>query len=180
MGSIKKFGGNRIMKDWSEYKPEKFPLRQNGRWVDNWFSNMVPCKIIVDGEEYNSVENYYQAMKTLDKDLQCKIAKLSPAESKKIGNQIDLRSDWDDVCYEYMKKGLCAKFKDIPEWGGKLLATGNDMIIEWNNWGDKKWGVTIDDCKGKNLLGKALMEIRLEIFHDLENILDEDNFFPIL
>ena len=58
-----------------------------------------------------------------------------------------------------MKYALNAKFIQ-PEWKGKLLVTGNEPIIEWNNWGDWIWGVDVRSCNGKNMLGIALMEIR--------------------
>ena len=49
----------------------------------------------------------------------------------------------------------------IPELREKLLATGNEELIEGNWWGDTYWGV----CKGKgeNNLGKSLMKIRTEL-----------------
>jgi ribA/ribD-fused uncharacterized protein len=120
---------------------------------------MTICILNIDGIIYNSTENYYQAMKSLDDHERRKIAGMAPNKSKRYARTIQLRPDWEEVKYEVMKKALLAKFS-IPEWRDKLLATGDEMIIEWNNWNDKIWGVSIKDYEGQNLLGKCLMEVR--------------------
>lgn len=145
---------------WSEHRPAKFDMR--GGWVHNWFSNMAPSNITIDGVTYRSVENYYQAMKTLNESEQAAIAVASPSKSKQLGRKVTLRPDWEQVKYVVMKTALRAKFNQ-PEWKDKLLATGNEVLIEWNNWNDRIWGVSIADNQGQNLLGKALEEIRDEL-----------------
>lgn len=157
------------MKNWKEFKPIHFEM--NGRWIKNWFSNMVLSPLVIDGFKYCSVENYYQSQKSLDKNDWLKFENITPSEAKKQGRLIPLRHDWEQIKYEVMKKGLRVKFNSEP-WKQLLLDTDKDMIIEWNNWGDKIWGVTIDDCIGNNLLGNALMEIRTELqneYSKLEN-----------
>ena len=148
------------MQTWHAHKPTSFPMR--GRWVFNWFSNMLDSEITIDGITYRSVENYFQAQKITDLEVRLAMSQIDPHFSKKVGREIDLREDWNDIRYEVMKTGLRAKFSK-PEWKEKLLLTGTDTIIEWNNWNDKSWGVSIYDCEGDNLLGKALMEIRNEL-----------------
>ena len=56
-----------------------------------------------------------------------------------------------------MKFALRCKFQ-VPELREKLLATGDEELIEGNWWNDKFWGV----CKGEgcNMLGLILMEVR--------------------
>lgn len=151
------------MQNWCKYKPEQFEF--NGKWISNWFSNMIECLIIVDGIQYNSVENYYQAMKTLDVQQQLLIAKLSPHASKSYSRKIKLRDDWDSVKIGFMKRALIIKFTQNPYWRQKLI-DHNDVIIEWNNWGDKYWGVTINDCLGNNVLGVLLMQIRSSLIDE--------------
>jgi len=58
-----------------------------------------------------------------------------------------------------MKKALDIKFAKGTNQANKLLETGNDEIIEWNNWGDRIWGKTLDGI-GENRLGIMLMDIR--------------------
>lgn len=146
--------------EWTQYKPTSFEY--NGKWIKNWFSNMEPCLIKIDGESYKSVENYYQSMKSLDPEMRKQISDATPSASKQIAKKIQLRSDWGEVKYDVMKKALRAKWSK-PDYKDALLSTGDDMIIEWNNWSDRTWGVDIRNDKGLNLLGQALMEIRNEL-----------------
>ena len=148
------------MENWSKYKPDSFEI-VNG-WIRNWFSNMVISPMIIDGIVYNSVENYFQSHKSLDRDERIRIASLLPSISKKEGRKLKLREDWEEVKYEVMKTALRVKFNS-KYWKDELLSTGDSIIIEWNNWNDKIWGVPINNCIGENLLGKALMEIREEL-----------------
>jgi ribA/ribD-fused uncharacterized protein len=149
-----------MLKNWKKYRPIEFELI-NG-YVHNWFSNMTPCLIEIDGIQYNSVENYYQAMKSNNLDDWKRIVVLAPNKSKREGQKINMRYDWEFVKVDVMYKALSVKFT-IPEWKEKLLSTNNDMIIEWNNWNDKIWGVSIKDNLGQNLLGLTLIKIRDEI-----------------
>ena len=145
------------MKNWKQYKNE-IKFSKNG-WVDNWFSNMIEVDIIINEKTYKSIENYYQSEKmTNDKDKEY-IANLSPQQSKKEARKLSIRKDWDTYKFIAMRTALEAKFS-IPKWKKKLLSTGNDMIIEWNNWNDKFWGVSINDNLGHNHLGLMLMDIR--------------------
>jgi len=148
------------MKNWEQYK-KNIVFSKNG-WVDNWFSNMIETDIEIDGEIYKSVENYYQSQKmTNDKDRKY-IASLSPHESKTKARFLSIRDDWNKEKFNVMRKALDVKFR-LPYWKKKLISTGNDKIIEWNNWGDKIWGVSIHDNLGHNRLGIMLMEIRSEL-----------------
>jgi len=52
---------------------------------------------------------------------------------------------------------LTQKFFDA-DLRAKLLATGNEELIEGNTWGDTFWGVC--DGKGLNKLGQLLMVVR--------------------
>ena len=45
----------------------------------------------------------------------------------------------------------------------KLLATGNVMLIEGNNWNDTYWGYDFDKKQGLNKLGNILMQVRYEL-----------------
>lgn len=142
--------------NWNQYKPKQFVYR--GKYIDNWFSNMSPTPILIDGKEWPSVENYYQAMKTLNLNEREKIRKASPSESKYLGRRVTLRRDWENVKVSIMKQAVTLKFEQHPDLLQKLLAT-KGPIIEWNNWNDRIWGVTLDGI-GKNLLGNILTDIR--------------------
>jgi len=143
--------------NWEKYRPAEFEYR--GKWVNNWFSNMVPDEITIDDITYPSVENYYQAMKSEDRAVHKHFATLSPSNAKWEGRKLPLRENWEKLKRIYMFNALLVKFEK-PEWMEKLLNTGNEKIIEWNNWNDKIWGVSIVDNEGENILGILLMNIR--------------------
>lgn len=132
-------------------------------YTKNWFSNFEPfdTPFIYQGISYKTPENFYQAMKTEITDIETryKIASVSASQSKKLGRKVKLRSDWEDIKIDVMRYVLKIKFKPGTTWYKKLLSTGVDEIVEWNNWGDRIWGKTLDG-KGSNYLGKLLMEIR--------------------
>jgi len=54
-----------------------------------------------------------------------------------------------------------AKFEQNPDLAAKLIATGDEELVEGNTWGDTYWGV----CRGvgQNKLGKILMNVRQEL-----------------
>jgi len=54
-----------------------------------------------------------------------------------------------------------AKFTQNADLAERLLATGDEMLIESNDWGDRIWGQV--DGLGQNYLGKILMRIRTEL-----------------
>jgi cytidine deaminase len=70
---------------------------------------------------------------------------------------------------------LRAKFQ-APELRRKLLATGDRELIEGNNWRDTTWGCIRDkegNWKGRNELGKLLMQIRDELRAEEGTLSDE-------
>lgn len=154
------------MKNWLAHKPEEFLY--SGKWIRNWFSNFEPVNLWIEGRQWPSVENYYQAMKTNDPVIQEQIRCSSPSEAKRYGRKIKMNqfSDWESRKTGVMKQALMAKFQQ-DRWRKALLSTGTEPIIEWNNWGDQIWGVTLDGI-GENRLGLLLMAIREKLQKESE------------
>lgn len=122
-----------------------------------FLSNFFRSEVSYGGLVYPSVEHAYQAAKTLDPEQQKHIREAhSPGEAKRRGRDATLRGDWDSVKDEVMMALVWAKFQDEP-LRGRLLATGEALLIEGNNWGDRYWGV---DGHGLNKLGLTLMAVR--------------------
>lgn len=141
-----------------------------GRW--SFLSNFYPSKITYKGITYPTVEHYYVAQKIKSDqiingtfypvaDVKEIISKISsPGEVKRFGRTLSLRKDWDSIKLDVMDWGLREKFKDV-NLKEMLLQTGDDELVEGNNWGDVFWGVC--NSKGENHLGKLLMKVRDEI-----------------
>lgn len=138
-------------------------------YVNNWFSNMLPLDdpFEHDGIKYFAAENFYQAMKipAHRRDLRVEIAAMSPHASKgcfrKYPNKFVINDTWClQVKVKAMRTVLDFKFAPGTSWHEKLIATGDEPIIEFNNWGDVFWGFDVNLLKGQNQLGKLLMSIR--------------------
>lgn len=126
-----------------------------------FLSNYYNSPITHDGITYPTNEHFFQAMKTLKVDERLAIAAAkTPGQAKRMGRSVTLRSDWETVKSYYMELGLRLKFQN-PDLAAKLIATGDEELIEGNTWGDRIWGVC--NGEGENRLGKLLMKIRDEL-----------------
>jgi ribA/ribD-fused uncharacterized protein len=150
----------------------------------DYLSNFYPSPFTVGGVEYPNNETYFMKMKQeryepKNKNLGQQILDTdNPADVKKLGRKIKNfdEDDWSKVRYKVMKKGLKYKFKQNPKLMKKLLSTGDKLLVEASPY-DKVWGVGLtaaqvkrgEKFNGKNLLGKALMEIRAKYSHEEES-----------
>jgi ribA/ribD-fused uncharacterized protein len=140
-----------------------------------WLSNFFPIEPFeYDGITFNTTENFYQAMKSLDRKEREYIAKLKPGESKRYVNPIYnkkfiVREDWDDIKLSVMEYGLRQKFSQ-PDFKDLLLSTRNIYIEETNGWGDVFWGCNTSG-EGQNILGKIITKLRAELLEN-KNLLD--------
>ena len=139
-----------------------------------FLSNFSHSLILYEGIVYPTVEHFFQAMKTLiHAEREAIAAAATPGIAKRMGRQITLRPDWERIKADVMRIGLRLKFADY-ELAKKLLATGDEYLVEGNTWHDNCWG----DCScpkcasttGRNLLGQLLMEIREEVRSEWESM----------
>lgn len=130
------------------------------------FSNFFQSPIEIDGRVWQTVEHYFQAMKSNDPKVQEHIRTCKgPATAKKMGRSATLRPDWEHVKEDVMVQALRVKFKN-PSLRLALLETGTSQIIEDAPW-DEYWG-SGKSGRGKNRLGVLLMKVRQEIAYDEE------------
>jgi ribA/ribD-fused uncharacterized protein len=127
-----------------------------------FLSNFWPATVEFEGITYPTAEHAYQAAKTLDPNERRRIAALpTPADAKREGRKLKLREDWETAKFEVMEQVVRYKFTHRPELRDKLLATGDALLEEGNDWGDQVWG-TVNGV-GENRLGKILMKVRAEL-----------------
>lgn len=113
---------------------------------------------------YPSVEHAYHASKCANKTDQEQFKTGTAGNAKRLGRKVQLRADWSDALkIKIMRDLVREKFMQHPKLAKRLLATGDDELIEGNWWKDVFWGVC--DGVGKNHLGKILMGIREELSH---------------
>lgn len=130
------------------------------RFREEYFflSNFYPVEISMGEEIYPTLEHAYQASKTLDENERLSIQyQPTPGKAKRASAELTVRKDWDSIKVHIMRNLLEQKFSK-PSLKKMLLETGDEEIVEGNTWGDTFWGVC--KGKGKNVLGKLLMEIR--------------------
>ena len=125
-----------------------------------WLSNFTPCVVTLDGVNYPSTENAYQASKTLYIGLRKQFETMTAGQSKRAGRHLIIRADWDEIKLSVMEDLTRQKYAQEP-FRSKLLATGELTIQEGNRWGDTFWGIC--EGVGKNHLGKIIMKIRSEL-----------------
>ncbi len=142
---------------------------------DSIYSNFRFSPISIDGNRFNSMEQFYQWSKASyfgDTDmaeaiLNAKFPRQQKALAYKIRNFC--QSKWDTVKVDIMKRGVLAKFEQNSHLKLALLATENKEFVECSKY-DCFWGnglliydlncVQKDEWKGGNNLGKILGETR--------------------
>ena len=131
----------------------------NGQY--RFLSNFYICPVEWEGIVYTSAEAAYQSAKSINEFDRIKFKDLSPNESKRLGNKILLRDDWEDIKLFVMKRIVTNKFIQNTDLKYKLFKTGSALLIEGNWWNDTYWGIC--NGKGQNHLGKILMQIRKDL-----------------
>ena len=126
-----------------------------------FLSNFYECPVQYGFFTFSSSEAAFQSAKTTDETLIKKFVLLNPSAAKKLGRKMPLRKDWEQIKDTVMYQIVLNKFRQNLNLREKLLATGNEELVEGNWWNDTYWG----RCNGvgKNKLGKILMEVRKEL-----------------
>jgi len=133
-----------------------------------FLSNFYVSPLKWDGYSWLTVEHIFQAAKTYDPNMRKIIREAStPSKAKHLGRKVTLRSDWEDIKSAIMYELTKLKFFPDTDLAKKLLATGEEILVEGNYWHDNIWGSCYcDKCKdieGGNLLGYILMLVRKEL-----------------
>ena len=138
------------------------------------FSNFYPCKITVDGLEFNTTEQYFMFKKAItfgDFGTAVEIfISTEPKEQKKLGRRVEgFREDiWNRVARDFMFRANMAKYTQNDSLRSILCRT-KLPLVEASPY-DKIWGVGLgadnpdvqdkDKWQGQNWLGEILTEIR--------------------
>ena len=129
-----------------------------------FLSNFAAAKVSFDGVSYPTVENAFQAAKTLDPAIRSQFTQCTPSYAKKLGRQVKLRDDWESVKDGIMYDLLAQKFAPGTAMADLLLSTGDAYLCEGNLWHDNHFGAcSCDRClyvAHQNTLGLALMRLR--------------------
>jgi ribA/ribD-fused uncharacterized protein len=133
-----------------------------------FLSNFFPVEVKWDGHKFPTVEHAFVFAKTIVPEEQMIVLMgraLTAGRIKRLGRSLTLRDDWGEDRIRVMKELVRSKFQ-IPTLREKLLATGEEDLVEGNSWNDVFWGVNLETGDGENHLGIILMEVREEIKHE--------------
>lgn len=134
-----------------------------------FLSNFYACNIefvMPNNEVYTfpSAEHLYQALKNDNPAYWKLISKQSsPGKAKQLGSRAIVSKSFNDKKIQIMYETVLAKFTQNSDLADKLVATGNELLFEANDWGDKFWGVDSLSGEGFNLLGQQLMKVRKQL-----------------
>ena len=126
------------------------------------FSNFSRHGFELDGVWWPTSEHYFQAQKFAGTPYAEEVRQAqSPKHAAAMGRdrRFPLRSDWEQVKDEVMKRAIRRKFETHADIRAVLLSTGDEPIVE-NAPRDYYWGCG-KDGSGTNRLGQILMEVRL-------------------
>lgn len=136
-----------------------------------FLSNFSESPVVMAGMTYPTVENAFQAAKTLNKELRVQFTRCSPNYAKCLGRRVDLRPDWEDVKDSVMFSLLEQKFAFGTPLANALIRTQGAYLCEGNTWHDNHFGAcTCDRClyvEHHNVLGMSLMCIRENLLQSL-------------
>jgi ribA/ribD-fused uncharacterized protein len=143
------------------------------------FSQWARSPFVIDGVTFNTCEQWMMWNKAQvfgDIDAAYRIlATDDPAEQKRIGRQVKNFDDnvWMKLAYPIVVAGNRAKFTQNPAFNEALKKTCGQLLVEASPV-DRRWGIGMREgergienpanWKGDNLLGKAITEVRHELF----------------
>ncbi|MDX2232053.1 MAG: NADAR domain-containing protein [Leptolyngbyaceae cyanobacterium bins.349] len=117
--------------------------------------------IMLDELYWATSEHYFQAQKFVGTPYLEKVRQTkTPKDAATMGRDrsLPLRSDWEQVKDDVMRKAVLQKFRTHADIREILLATVEKVLVE-NSPIDYYWGCG-KDGSGKNKLGQILMEVR--------------------
>ena len=133
------------------------------RGAYDFLSNFYAAPVEYEGLVYQNAEAAFQAQKCLDRPEREGFCELPANRAKRLGRQVKLRGDWEEIKTELMLEIVRAKFTQNEELSARLLATGDRSLVEGNTWHDVFWGVDQRTGQGENHLGRILMQVRNEL-----------------
>lgn len=144
----------------------------------DFLSNWYVSDFTVAGYSYFAMEQYIAHQKALtfgDLEIAQKVMQsFDFEEMKALGRQVRNYDNtvWNGIRQIVVYEGLLAKFGQNPELKQKLLATGDALLAEAEEY-DSIWGIGLsmedernqhpDAWKGQNLLGFALIQVRQKL-----------------
>lgn len=132
--------------------------------TESLLGSWAPYAFRLEGQEWPTVEHYFQALKFREAEYQERIrAAKSPKEARKLGRskRQPLREDWKKVREVVLTRAIYTRARTYNQLAAALLETGDKTLVE-NNAYDYFWGCG-RDRRGENRYGKVLMKVRARL-----------------
>lgn len=140
-------------------------FRGNNMFLSNFYEGNV---FIHKGYKFTNTEAAFHAEKCWDRVKEFELER--PSQSKKLGRQVEMREDWEEVKDKVMYDVCYKKFSQDKTLLKKLLQTGDRELVEGNRHGDRCWGMTYSQKYnmwiGENRLGIVLMKLREDLLNE--------------
>jgi N-glycosidase YbiA len=133
------------------------------------FSNFSAHPVTLAGKTWPTTEHYFQAQKFAGTPHEEEVrAAKSPMVAARMGRSRarPLRHDWETVKDAVMRVAVEAKVRQHATVRDALLSTGDEGLVEASTK-DEYWGCGADG-KGRNMLGRILMEVREQVRRETE------------
>jgi ribA/ribD-fused uncharacterized protein len=123
-----------------------------------FLNNYYESPFTLHGQEFKTVEHYYQASKFKGQPFETIRLAASPDEAKRKAHEfeVDLEA-WNQKKDQVMREALQAKFSQNPRLKELLVETGDCRLVE-DSPRDAYWGGVVDGAE--NRLGQMLEELR--------------------
>lgn len=99
-----------------------------------FLSNFYSAPVVFEGVRYENNEAAFQAAKCPSRKHE--FCTLNPSEAKRLGRQVELRPDWEEVKDSVMYQICKEKFMQNPDIKVKLIGTKDAELVEGNDWND--------------------------------------------
>lgn len=127
------------------------------------FTNFARYPLWLDGLPWATAEHYFQAQKFSGALREQIRGARTPREAARLGAQrtLPIRSDWEQVKVDVMRRAVTAKFAQHPALRWLLHSTSDRKLLE-DTPRDYFWACGTDES-GKNVNGQVLTELRTAI-----------------
>ena len=139
-----------------------------------WLGNMAPFPILHKGLHYRTSEALFQCLRCegyprVQEEIRAQESPMAAKmKAKKQRHLVGRDPRWDEAEEDIARMRLCLELKlaQHPELVGRLLATGDAMLIEdctaRRHGSARFWGAVLRDSvwEGRNVLGTLWMEFR--------------------
>ena len=129
-------------------------VKQEHIFLNNYFES----PFTLHGQEFKTVEHYYQACKFKGQCFEQIRLAPSPDEAKRLAHEFDVDLEvWNQKKDQVMREALQAKFSQNPQLKELLIETRDCRLVE-DSPRDAYWGGAIEGSA--NRLGQMLEELR--------------------